>query len=180
MDGVFFYACDRYLLSRVNRVKPIRLFTVRRFYSHIQSCFANPVKVIVHPFKRGYGYMLDRGEVHILADLLFQAPHVSFITVLLHETAHIVLSQSERYGELLQLDATFAETFLKGQYSGSLKTVTPIEFFAQLLADQWLSKVAEQISDVSLKESVQKELDRTRSKLLSAIDILNEIKACSA
>jgi hypothetical protein len=176
MDDTFYNACEKYLTTRINRVKLLRCFTVRCFYSHIQRCFANRIKVKVYPFRRGYGYMLDRGEVHILADLLFKAPHMRYISVLFHETAHVALSQCDSYDELLQLDILFAEKYLKNQYNGLLKTVTPVEFLAQLLANQWMRRVAEQISDPRLKESVGKEIDWMHSKLLLAVDTLNEIR----
>lgn len=175
-EGVFFSACEKYLLPRINRAPIIRCFTVRYFYSHLQQCFADRIKVKLHPFRRGYGYLLDRGEVHILADLLFKAPHVRFISVVLHETAHVALSQWDSYDKLQQLDVLFAERYLKDQHNGLLKTVTPVEFFAQLLANQWMRAAAELTSDLELKESVKKETDRMRSKLLSATERLSEIQ----
>lgn len=175
-DDAFSKACEKYLLSGINRVKVIRGFTVRCFYSHVKTCFSEPVKVKIHPFRSGYGYMLDRGEVHILADLLFKAPQMEFISVLLHETAHIALSQWDCYHKLLQLDALFAEKYFKDQHNSLLSTVTPVEFYAQLLADHWLRQAAARSSGGKWEAPVQKQLQGMQQKLLSAVALLNKIK----
>ena len=119
--------------------------------------------------------MLDCGEVDILSDLLFRTTHEKFISVLLHETAHIVLSQWHSYDKLLQLDLSFAETYLKGQHDPLLKTITPVEFFAQLLADNWTEKLAHQLPNSTLKAALLNELTGMHEKLLSAVDTLNDL-----
>ena len=174
-DDAFYKACNKYLLSGIHRIKVIRGFAVRCFYSRIRTCFSEPVKVKIHPFRSGYGYMLDRGEVHILADLLFQTPQMEFISVLLHETAHIALSQWDCYDKLLQLDALFAEKYFKNQHNSLLRTVTPVEFYAQLLANHWLRQAVALSPGSKWEAPVQKQFQGMQKKLLSAVDLLNKI-----
>lgn len=177
MEDSFYDACSRYLVSYANRFPLFRCITIRLFFSRVQRCLKSPIKVKIHPFRQGYGYMLDRGEVHILSDLLFRSTHGRFISVLLHETAHIVLSRSESYDKLLQLDLLFAETYLKDQHNELLKTITPVEFFTQQLADHWMEKLVDRIPDSKRKAPISGEISMMQEKLLSAIDTLNKIYA---
>lgn len=142
-NDTFFYACRKYLLSPVNRITLFRCFTTRAFCTAIEkNCLCAPIKVKLHPFSEGYAYMLDRGEVHVGSNLLFSSNQIAFISVLLHEIAHIILSQDSSYSHLLQLDRLFAEHFFAGQHNELLKTVTPIEFYAQFITDVWCAELA--------------------------------------
>ena len=171
----FCEACKDRLASRANRFPPLRCITVRRFFSRIQdTCLTRPVKVKLHPFQRGYGYMLDRGEIHILSDLLFRSTQGKFIAVLLHETAHLVLSQGASYHRLLQLDLAFAETYLKDRHDECLKAITPVEFFAQQIANRWMEALVARLPQGKLRSCLHRELAMMDKKLSSAIETLNK------
>lgn len=175
-NDAFFHACRKYLLSPVNRITFFRCFTTHAFCSAIgKKCLCAPIKVKLHPFSKGYAYMLDQGEVHVGSNLLFGSNQITFISVLLHEIAHIVLSQDSCYDRLLQFDHCFAERFFSGQYNELLKTVTPIEFYAQFITDLWCVELASQITDKRLKKLFSEEFTKSREKLTAAISLLKSI-----
>lgn len=175
-DDAFFCACRKHLLSPINRLTLARCLTARSFYRSIGTkCLKAPVKVKLHPLTKGYAYMLDRGQVHIGSNLLFRSNQITFVSVLLHETAHVVLSQEPFYNSLLQLDLRFAERFFPGQHNELLKTVTPVEFYAQYITDLWCAELAAQISDKRLKKALSEEIVKSREKLTAAIALLKSI-----
>lgn len=177
MDDVFYDACNKFLASKVNKISALRCLAVWLFYSSIKrKCFDNRLKIKLHPLTKGYAYMLDRGEIHILSDLLFKSTHSWFVSVLLHETAHVVLSQNDSYKRLLQLDVIFAERFFKDQHNEILKIVTPVEFYAQYIADVWTLEIVKRTRNEKFGAAMSGEVDKNRIKLLSAIETLNDIE----
>lgn len=173
-DEAFYGACEKYLLPKINRLRILRCSNARRFFSQLsERKVISPVKVKVHPFRKGWAYMLDRGEIHLLSDLIYKSGATEFIAVLLHECAHVVLSQTDSYSGLLSLDMQFAQKYLKGQHDELLKAITPVEFFAQLVSLRWFTELSKRSAHQVTKKSLDDEGRKIFQKLDSAVELLN-------
>jgi len=172
-DALFYETCSKHLLSSANAARIVRIFSVRRFYAVIgKAGFIGQTTIRLHPFKKGYAYMLDRGELHLLSDLLLRSTLADFLSVILHETAHLRISTADSYEQLLQLDLLFAENFLKNRQDTLLKTITPVEFFAQIMSVGWLKELARRIPEGRIQSVLKEETEKAVNKLLSAVSLL--------
>lgn len=147
---------------------PFKIGAVKKFLkSTFKAKLINPVKIKFHFFKKGHAYMLDKGEIHFCKDYIFFQPYEKNIVITLHELAHVYLSQQPFYDELLKLDASFFEKYVQNQ---SLTVISPVEFYANCIAINWVNQILPFITKENRKTLLLQEIEVLQNKIITAIN----------
>lgn len=159
----------RFCSLREKALLPCKTAAIQRlFRSFHQRKIIPSMKIRFHLLKAGHAYMLDRGEVHFCRQFLFAMPFEKCVAITLHELAHAYLLGQDGYEALLALDGAFLPN-LKTQ---SQTVIAPVEFYANLIANHWLSLAAARLPQSNRRLALEREWCAVQQKLRAAVDQL--------
>ena len=105
--------------------------------------------------------------MHFCKDYIFFQPYEKNIVITLHELAHTYLSQQPFYDRLLKLDESFFEGYIHSQ---SETVISPVEFYANCIAIDWVKQIIPFITQEKRKKLLLQEIDILQNKIITAIN----------
>ncbi|MBE7088916.1 MAG: hypothetical protein E7370_05340 [Clostridiales bacterium] len=127
------------------------------------------VKIKAYLFKKGLASMTEDGKILLYYNFFFRQPYCESVLTLMHELAHVKLCSWEGYSALKQCDDRFLLNYIKHI---SCTVVSPIEYYANIMAIDWLNQVmAQMVQDDRLiqlsavKERLVEKLIKAKEKL---------------
>ena len=130
----------------------------RWFEDQAQAGFLRSAKLHFPLFSRHLCCMDDAGNVSFSIPLFFRKTD-SVIKLVLHETAHLWLSEREYYPAMLALDRAFLARF------GEEVCLSPVEHAASRLSIKMLSWAAESADDPRLRSALLEQIAVEEKKL---------------
>ena len=144
----------------------LRRLKIGKMFKGLVRCgFINPIRLRFSYSFEEKAYMRDRGDVTVSMPYVGTEKGGTLCKVLLHEVAHIFISQCEHYSSLTALDAEYRAAV--GRCDRELLILSPIELYATLVSIELLSLFASAYG--RLLQSPQKELNREQPLLLVTV-----------
>jgi hypothetical protein len=104
-----------------------------------------PFELRLKPTLKPMAYMRDGGDIYIsLGLLLTRSPWVT-LSVYLHELSHLLISETDNYGALKELQRSFKDSFSS---SPLCEAVSPIELYANSVTLSLLNFLCKMLSGV--------------------------------
>lgn len=150
------------LLNRIHLIK--KMFAALNDTKYLHGCR------VKFNLKKSIAYMLDSGTAHFSMIFLHRASGGSVTKIVLHEIAHLWLSEREDYRNLRALDVAFRKYVIdkSGVDAYEFKEIEPIEFYAT-----WLSILLMGAEDCN--GLFAKEIGEETKKMRQSVAKLNTI-----
>lgn len=151
----FYVAVTELFHGKLYRKKKIR----KAFSALISSRYLTVCQLKYKPYFKVKAYMTDSGRVCFSAAHVWSIRNATMAKLLLHEAAHLWLSQQECYAALKQLDKAF-----RARYAIGALALSPVEYYAIALSVKMLERLLPMTDDGARKD-VLSQIEREKSKL---------------